>query len=64
MAVAAMDQVDEGLAERVASAIGILRQRYGARVQTGAAIRSQHGHTLTWIANQPPDVVVWPDNAA
>lgn len=43
-----------------ATAIGILRQRFGDRVQTGEAIRRQHGHTLTWIPNQPPDAVVWP----
>ena len=43
-----------------ATAIAILRQRFGDRLQTGEAIRRQHGHTLTWIANQPPDGVVWP----
>lgn len=44
----------------VATAIGILRQRLGDRVQTGEALRRQHAHTLTWIPNQPPDAVVWP----
>ncbi|MEZ5844601.1 MAG: FAD-linked oxidase C-terminal domain-containing protein [Hyphomicrobiaceae bacterium] len=43
-------------------ALSILRQRFGDRVQTGEAIRRQHGHTLTWIANQPPDAVVWVEN--
>ncbi len=52
----------EGMAERVAAVIGILRQRFGERVQTGEAIRRQHAHTLTWIANQPPDAVVWPES--
>src|SRR5690606_13981528 len=28
----------------------------------GEAIRRQHGHTLTWISNQPPDAVVWPES--
>jgi D-lactate dehydrogenase (cytochrome) len=46
----------------VQTAIDILRQRFGDRVQTGEAIRRQHGHTLTWLENQPPDVVVWPNN--
>ncbi len=41
---------------------GILAQRFGDRCQTGAAIREQHGHTTTWIANQPPDAVVFPDD--
>ena len=41
------------------AAIGILKQRFGERLQTGAAIREQHGHTTTWIENQPPDAVVF-----
>ena len=44
----------------VATAIAVLRQRLGDRVQTGEAIRRQHAHTLTWIPNQPPDAVIWP----
>jgi D-lactate dehydrogenase (cytochrome) len=44
----------------IATAIGILKQRFGDRVQTGEALRRQHGPTLTWIANEPPDAVVWP----
>lgn len=55
---------DQGTTERVTAAIGILRQRFGERVQTGEAIRRQHGHTLTWITNQPPDVVVWPESTS
>jgi D-lactate dehydrogenase (cytochrome) len=42
-----------------ATAIDILRQRFGERLQTGEAIRRQHAHTLTWIPNQPPDAVIW-----
>ena len=52
----------EGERANVATVIGILRQRLGDRVQTGEALRRQHAHTLTWIANQPPDAVVWPLN--
>lgn len=44
----------------VATAIAVLKQRYGDRVQTGEAIRRQHAHTLTWLPNQPPDAVIWP----
>ena len=44
----------------IATAIAVLKQRFGDRVQTGEAIRRQHGHTLTWLPNQPPDAVVWP----
>lgn len=41
------------------TAISILRQRFGERLQIGEAIRRQHAHTLTWLPNQPPDAVVW-----
>jgi D-lactate dehydrogenase (cytochrome) len=44
----------------VATAIAILKQRFGDRVQTGEAIRRQHANTVTWLANEPPDAVVWP----
>src|SRR5262249_38781828 len=27
------------------------------------AVREQHGHTLTWIPNQPPDAVVFPQSS-
>ena len=27
-------------------------------------MREQHGHTLTWIKNQPPDAVLWPNDTA
>lgn len=32
---------------------------FGDRFQTGTSIREQHGHTTTWIVNQPPDGVVF-----
>lgn len=44
----------------IAAALGILKQQFGDRFQTGASIREQHGHTTTWIRNQPPDGVVFP----
>ena len=44
-------------AEGIATAIGILRQRFGERVSTSHSLCEQHGHTLTWLANQPPDAV-------
>ncbi|WP_299636435.1 FAD-linked oxidase C-terminal domain-containing protein [uncultured Ruegeria sp.] len=44
----------------IETAIGVLKQRFGDRLQTGAAIREQHGHTTTWIENQSPDAVVFP----
>lgn len=44
----------------IETALGVLKQQFGERFQTGAAIREQHGHTTTWIENQPPDAVVFP----
>ena len=46
------------------TAISVLQQQFGDRLQTGEAIRRQHAHTLTWIANQPPDAVVFVETAA
>jgi len=48
--------------ENVETAIAVLRQRLGDRLQTGEAMRRQHGHTLTWLTNQPPDAVLWPES--
>ncbi len=45
----------------IETALGILKQRFGDRCQTGQAIREQHGHTTTIIENQPPDCVVFAD---
>ena len=44
----------------IATALGVLKQQFGAQFQTGQAIREQHAHTTTWITNQPPDAVVFP----
>ncbi|PCJ07852.1 MAG: FAD-binding oxidoreductase [Rhodobacteraceae bacterium] len=46
----------------IKAAIGVLKQLFGDRLQTGEAIREQHGHTTTWIENQMPDAVVFPDD--
>ncbi|MDJ1007343.1 MAG: FAD-linked oxidase C-terminal domain-containing protein [Paracoccaceae bacterium] len=43
----------------IAAALGILAQRFGERFSRGEDIRRQHGHTMTWLANQPPDAVVF-----
>ncbi len=48
----------------ITAALGILKQRFGERCQTGKSIREQHGHTTTWIKNQTPDAVVFPKDTA
>jgi D-lactate dehydrogenase (cytochrome) len=53
----------DGKARDVPTAIAILRQRFGDRLQTGEAIRRQHANTLTWLENQPPDAVIWVESA-
>ncbi|WP_420393393.1 FAD-binding oxidoreductase [Acuticoccus sp.] len=46
-------------ASGIALAVPILKQRFGERCETGAAIRAQHAHTTTWIAGEPADAVVF-----
>lgn len=47
----------------IATALDLLRQRFGpARVETGASLREQHAHTTTWLRNQPPDAVLFPES--
>jgi D-lactate dehydrogenase (cytochrome) len=43
-------------------ALAALAARFGNRLVTSTAVREQHGHTLTWIPNQPPDAVVFPQS--
>ena len=43
--------------------VGILKQRFGERFQTGQSVREQHGHTTTYIPTQAPDGVVFPESA-
>lgn len=44
----------------IAAAVGVLKQRFGERAQTGQAIREQHGHTTTYVPTQAPDIVILP----
>jgi D-lactate dehydrogenase (cytochrome) len=46
-------------AAAVEGAVGALLARFGNKVVTSQAVREQHGHTTTWLANQPPDAVVF-----
>jgi D-lactate dehydrogenase (cytochrome) len=42
--------------------IGQLAAQFGNRMVTSQAVREQHAHTTTWIPNQPPNAVVFPQN--
>jgi D-lactate dehydrogenase (cytochrome) len=46
----------------IATVLGILKQRFGERFQTGQSIREQHAHTTTYIPNQAPDGVVFAES--
>ena len=43
----------------IATVLSILTQQFNDRVHTGQTMREQHGHTTTWIPNQPPDAVIF-----
>jgi D-lactate dehydrogenase (cytochrome) len=46
----------------IEQAIADLAVAFGNRLVTAQAVREQHGNTLTWIENQPPDAVVFPQS--
>jgi D-lactate dehydrogenase (cytochrome) len=48
----------------IEQAIAALAAKFGNRLVTARAVREQHGNTVTWIENQPPDAVVYPQSAA
>jgi len=46
---------------QIAAVVSELTALFGGnRVVTSLSVREQHGNTLTWVPNQPPDVVVFP----
>jgi D-lactate dehydrogenase (cytochrome) len=45
----------------IAAVLGILKQRFGERFQTGQSLREQHAHTTTYIPVQAPDGVAFPE---
>ena len=47
----------------IASVLGILKQAFGERFQTGETLRYQHAHTTTYIPAQLPDGVVFAESA-
>jgi D-lactate dehydrogenase (cytochrome) len=46
--------------QAVATVLAALAAQFGNRLVTSQAVREQHGNTLTWVTNQPPDAVVFP----
>ena len=58
--VEATQKQDRKATDKVIAQLG---GRYGNRLSTSPSVREQHGHTTTWIANQPPDAVFLPHTA-
>ncbi|MFE1600434.1 FAD-binding oxidoreductase [Methylobacterium sp. ID0610] len=48
--------------ETVAAVTAALAAQFGNRLVTSQAVREQHGSTLTWVPNQPPDAVVFAES--
>jgi D-lactate dehydrogenase (cytochrome) len=48
----------------VAAVVEALAAKFGNRLVTSQAVREQHGNTTTWIENEPPDAVVFPQATA
>ena len=46
-------------AEALETVCAQLAATFGARFSQAAAVREQHGHNLSWTANEPPDAVVF-----
>ena len=46
----------------VEAVVAALAARYGNRMTASLAVREQHANTTTWLPNQPPDVVVFPQS--
>jgi D-lactate dehydrogenase (cytochrome) len=48
----------------IKSVVAALAAKFGNRLVTSQAVREQHANTTTWIANEPPDAVVFPQATA
>src|SRR5213592_608813 len=44
----------------IKAVVAALAAKFGNRLVSSQAVREQHANTTTWIANQPPDAVVFP----
>jgi D-lactate dehydrogenase (cytochrome) len=46
------------------AALQALAAAFGSRLATSQSVREQHGNTVSWVDNQPPDAVVFPQSTA
>ena len=54
------DQITRRDPNAIEAAVGALAAKFGNRLVTSRAVREQHANTTSWIANEPPDAVVFP----
>src|SRR5947208_16008254 len=50
--------------EGVVAVVHALAALMGNRLVTARGVREQHANTVSWIENEPPDAVVFPQSAA
>jgi D-lactate dehydrogenase (cytochrome) len=62
MAVAQFAEQERRNPAAIEKAVRELAAAFGNRLVTSQAVREQHGNTITWIENQPPDAVVFPQS--
>jgi len=58
MSSLALSQTHNTLKPDHSLAITALQERFGKQLSVNPTVREQHGHTMTWLANQPPDAVL------
>src|SRR3569833_1673027 len=46
----------------VAALVSDLNAHFGNKIATSQAVREQHGHTLPWLRNAPPDAVLFAES--
>jgi D-lactate dehydrogenase (cytochrome) len=54
------DRVTRRDPDAIEAAVAALAAKFGNRLVTSRAVREQHANTTSWIANEPPDAVVFP----
>jgi D-lactate dehydrogenase (cytochrome) len=54
------DQITRRDPNAIEAAVAALAAKFGNRLVTSRAVREQHANTTSWIANEPPDAVVFP----
>lgn len=53
---------DNRIGDRAAT-LAVLKERFGERYSVGLPLRQQHAHTTTYLPNQPPEAVIFPETA-